>query len=75
MCPELLSQMDNGLYVSGKSTVDPTSRETWVEENVEYHRRHWRKFKEMYTKYFEDLTSARSNQGRQLDCTWMKIQV
>jgi hypothetical protein len=67
MCPELLAQMDSGLYVCGKSTLDSTARDTWVVERVEYHRRHWRKFKEMYAQYFEDLASARSNQGRQLD--------
>lgn len=69
LCPELLAQMDSGLYVCGNSTIDPIRREAWVEDRVEYHRTHWRNFKEKYVEYFEALAASTSNEGSTLDAT------
>ena len=69
LCPELLAQMDSGLYVCGNSTMDAPAREAWVEERVDYHRTHWRKFEEMYVEYFAGVAAATSNEGRTLDAS------
>ena len=69
LCPELLAQLDSGLYICGNSTSDPEAREAWVEERVEYYRTHWRKFKEMYAEYFAAVAAATSNEGSTLDDT------
>ena len=59
--------MDSGLYICGNSTSDSAAREAWVEERVEYHRTHWRKFKEMYVEYFAGVAAASTNEGSTLD--------
>ena len=61
--------MDSGLYICGNSTSDSAAREAWVEERVEYHRTHWRKFKEIYAEYFAAAAAATSNEGSTLDDT------
>ena len=40
-----------------------------MEEHVDYHRTHWRKFKEMYVEYFAGVAAATSNEGRTLDAS------